>query len=81
MSALLIYRIFLRPRVWEKYPAVFGRRKEPGTDHSGKEEAGGGGGEGRTGSVTLREEDEKCGIVLSFRKKVHSSSNLSKETF
>lgn len=49
VSALLIYRIFLRPRVWEKYPAVFGRRKEPGTDHSGKEEAGGGGGRGGLG--------------------------------
>ena len=74
MLALLIYRIFLRPWVWEKYPAFLGRGKEPGTDHSG-------GGGGKTGSVTLREEDEKCGIVLSFRKKVHSSSNLSKETF
>ena len=42
VSALLIYRIFLRPRVWEKYPAFFGRRKEPGTDHSGKEGGGGG---------------------------------------
>ena len=44
VSALLIYRIFLRPRVWEKYPAFFGRRKEPGTDHSSK---GGGGRLGR----------------------------------
>ena len=46
MSALLIYRIFLRPRVWEKYPAFFGRRKEPGTDHSSKGGGGGGGGGG-----------------------------------
>ena len=42
VSALLIYRIFLRPRVWEKYPAFFGRRKEPGTDHSSKGGRGGG---------------------------------------
>ena len=42
--ALLIYRIFLRPRVWEKYPAFFERGKEPGTDHSGE---GGGGTGGR----------------------------------
>lgn len=40
--ALLIYRIFLRPWVWEKYPAFLGRGKEPGTDHSG---GGWGGGE------------------------------------